>query len=307
MTKRYVYPLLIASSLMLSGCATLELFSFGVSGLSYAVTGKSISDHALSTVMDQDCALHRAVTDEQVCVTPEPPGILRESNSHQGQVVAANERYWQDLPLKAKNTAAKAPTVVSPKGQSTQATVSLAQDLEQSLPSKHSQKPSTRQSPDEVVLALMSNRRQLQQAKSTRQEKPSRSLTQNPSVQSGASHPLTPSSVEVGIMPLQQDNFAIASQQPEPLLYAVLGSYNERHFAEQSLAEFGSLNAQIIDNPARRSDKNATLYRVVAGPFSEAQFNSKVDPNYQAWRIELCPQTLTLPPCMAQMLAQHNP
>jgi len=51
----------------LSGCATLKLVSLGISGISYLTTGKSLSDHAISAMTEQDCALHRMVFDEMVC------------------------------------------------------------------------------------------------------------------------------------------------------------------------------------------------------------------------------------------------
>lgn len=51
----------------LSGCATLTIASFGLSSLSYITTGKSLSDHAISAVSEQDCAMHRFIFDENVC------------------------------------------------------------------------------------------------------------------------------------------------------------------------------------------------------------------------------------------------
>jgi hypothetical protein len=52
---------------ILSGCATLNIVSFGISGISYITTGKSLSDHAFSAMIEQDCALHRIVFDESMC------------------------------------------------------------------------------------------------------------------------------------------------------------------------------------------------------------------------------------------------
>lgn len=52
---------------ILPGCATLNIVSFGVSGISYITTGKSLSDHAISAMREQDCAVHRLVFDESMC------------------------------------------------------------------------------------------------------------------------------------------------------------------------------------------------------------------------------------------------
>ena len=48
--------IIITLSLAVSGCASLQLASLSVSGISYAVSGKSLTDHALSVV--QRCAFN---------------------------------------------------------------------------------------------------------------------------------------------------------------------------------------------------------------------------------------------------------
>lgn len=54
-----------AGTLCLSGCASLELLAVG--GVSYLITGKGLSDHALSYMMDEDCAFHRIITESSLC------------------------------------------------------------------------------------------------------------------------------------------------------------------------------------------------------------------------------------------------
>lgn len=63
-TKLCSYLIII---FLLTGCATLKIVSLGISGISYLTTGKSLSDHAISVMTEQDCALHRVVLDEMVC------------------------------------------------------------------------------------------------------------------------------------------------------------------------------------------------------------------------------------------------
>jgi len=58
---------LLLTSVLLSGCATLDIVTFGLSGISFITTGKSLSDHAISAVTDQDCAIHRFIFDESIC------------------------------------------------------------------------------------------------------------------------------------------------------------------------------------------------------------------------------------------------
>ena len=56
---------------LLAGCAlppALTVASFAADGISYLATGKSTTDHALSAIADEDCALMRAVKEEPICV-----------------------------------------------------------------------------------------------------------------------------------------------------------------------------------------------------------------------------------------------
>lgn len=65
MKKVFRISLLAACIGSISGCASLELLAVG--GISYLVTGKGLSDHALSAVMDQDCAMHHLLSDRPLC------------------------------------------------------------------------------------------------------------------------------------------------------------------------------------------------------------------------------------------------
>lgn len=58
-------------ALALSACGAiptpLSVASYAVDGISYAVSGKALGDHALSAVMDQDCAMIRVVQGRYMC------------------------------------------------------------------------------------------------------------------------------------------------------------------------------------------------------------------------------------------------
>lgn len=45
----------------------LSVASYAVDGISYAVSGKALTDHALSAVLEEDCAMARAVQGRTVC------------------------------------------------------------------------------------------------------------------------------------------------------------------------------------------------------------------------------------------------
>ena len=65
MTKVIKISALFAAMSSLTGCASLELMAVG--GVSYLLTGKGLTDHALSTVMEQDCAFHHLLRDRPLC------------------------------------------------------------------------------------------------------------------------------------------------------------------------------------------------------------------------------------------------
>lgn len=58
---------------ILSGCVlppalvTLSYMKTGADVVSYAITKKGTTDHVISAYMDKDCALHRVVTDGEIC------------------------------------------------------------------------------------------------------------------------------------------------------------------------------------------------------------------------------------------------
>ena len=57
--------------LAVTGCAlpvSVQIASWAASGLSYVTTGRSVSDHAVSAVASRDCALHRIILGEEICV-----------------------------------------------------------------------------------------------------------------------------------------------------------------------------------------------------------------------------------------------
>ncbi len=52
-----------------SACAptAITVISLAAGGFSYAATGKSVSDHALSSATQSDCAVHRVLVGNPIC------------------------------------------------------------------------------------------------------------------------------------------------------------------------------------------------------------------------------------------------
>ncbi len=82
--------ILLLLPLALSACAptAVTLFSLTAGGVSYATTGKGITDHALSEVTQADCAMHRALRDQPVC-TALPVETLAEQLPPQADITVA--------------------------------------------------------------------------------------------------------------------------------------------------------------------------------------------------------------------------
>ena len=62
--------LIILCPLFVGACALplpLQLAAWAADGLSYLVTSKSMSDHGLSAALGQDCAVHRVITEGDIC------------------------------------------------------------------------------------------------------------------------------------------------------------------------------------------------------------------------------------------------
>ena len=85
------YLMILVCAVTLSGCAVTLPFSLTATGASYAITGKSISDNLYSLATDQDCAIHRALIQEQVCA-PDNDAISAEGGQQALAFVASNKQ-----------------------------------------------------------------------------------------------------------------------------------------------------------------------------------------------------------------------
>ena len=70
MKRSLQYFIGVYVSIFLNGCslpAGFSAASWAIDGASYIVTKKSLTDHGISFVAGQDCALYRLITDMNVC------------------------------------------------------------------------------------------------------------------------------------------------------------------------------------------------------------------------------------------------
>jgi sporulation related protein len=67
--QRHRY-LLVLAPILLSGCGippAITIASYVINGMSYAATGKSVSDHGISAAAGRDCATWRVIKGESIC------------------------------------------------------------------------------------------------------------------------------------------------------------------------------------------------------------------------------------------------
>ena len=68
-------------AVVLSGCGlppAVTVASLVASGVSYVSTGKSVTDHGISMVLQKDCALLRGFEGD-ICLEPDPAEVFAES------------------------------------------------------------------------------------------------------------------------------------------------------------------------------------------------------------------------------------
>ena len=89
--------------LLLGGCALplpVQIASLAIDGFLYLTTEKSLTDHGISVVSGQDCALHRIVTsDGAICDEVAAEGIaVAEAASEQKPEVFVDEKQIETIP-----------------------------------------------------------------------------------------------------------------------------------------------------------------------------------------------------------------
>ncbi|GAB4182535.1 MAG: hypothetical protein OHK0024_21960 [Thalassobaculales bacterium] len=118
--------LVLGAAIGLGGCMPVgvSVASAVMDALSYAGSGKSVSDNALSAVLDKDCAMYRVVTDGDVCqaIGPNGEGRTVVTNEPATEPQSREDAEQSDggsslLPLAGQAVKAGASLALSSKGQ----------------------------------------------------------------------------------------------------------------------------------------------------------------------------------------------
>ena len=276
--------------LFLAGCAlppAVTVASLVLDGVSFATTGKSTTDHAISALADEDCALLRAVDDEDIC---DPDGdvliTLERSDS-------ADEDWLYDA-----ETGSVGSDGITRWGSST--------ELEATVDPTDEQQPELSGAPAESTKTLG--------------ETASVNTALTPGLV-GQGKSLTPlaAAIAVAAKPSPRGLFKAARPAPKPehrqlpkqtirrlaqvkqpdgqiATYAVIGSFQSSENADRMALSHGE-NAFVHE--AQLNGK--PTYRVLVDqPVEQARHRGFSD----AWPVRLCATDLGVPPCSHFVVSQ---
>jgi hypothetical protein len=147
----------LALPLLLSGCAlppVVGAVAYLLDGASYVGTGKSMSDHALSEVAGEDCAMWRLLKGELICQGPKDKG-----KKNAIAIAAAKTVYPGDGPDsdsdEAPTMVAEAPQAAEPAPVATASAAPVAEKLAAIAPAAGpAPAPATAPTPWEPVLTI---------------------------------------------------------------------------------------------------------------------------------------------------------
>jgi len=96
---KMLWPILVLVAFTQSGCfigaaafsSTLMVSSTVASAVSYAVSGKTLTDHALSGVSGQDCKLFNLIDGKAVCIDAPAPAAITEKSAQLNNIDAPND------------------------------------------------------------------------------------------------------------------------------------------------------------------------------------------------------------------------
>ncbi|MDP2696847.1 SPOR domain-containing protein [Thalassospira sp.] len=248
--------LIVAAPLILSACGgPVELTVAKLAGdfISYVSTGKSTTDHMVSAMADEDCALHRPLFDEDVCRADALPGVAlaldtsglvsidQEIASAQPAIYAVNapKEDWSDPRDPA----------VKPQGRS----VVVIADLPPVPEPKH--KPVEVASLDPVPDAR----------KNDALEYEDDGLALKPQIEADVA---VAGYIETPVL-APETGAAAAPENAVPGLYVVLASFRDQDRAHKALDLYREYQPRLI--PA--SVQGAQFVRVAVGPLSRPHAN----------------------------------
>ncbi len=99
--------LVVLGALLVSGCAVpipIQVASWAIDGISYLTTQKSLTDHGLSMVAQQDCAVWRAVQGKNICDSYDDAGTVAVASLDNPNDAPLAQETLQDVEIIEENS-----------------------------------------------------------------------------------------------------------------------------------------------------------------------------------------------------------
>lgn len=282
-------PALVVPMLFLAGCAlppVVTVASLVLDGASYVATGKSTTDHAISALADEDCALLRVIDGKEIC---DPDGEVLFA------LVAAdpaNENWYLD-----PDTGLTDADAITGRGSASELEATVEPEAEQ-LP-EVSARPEVTKSLGETARATPPlTPGPVGQGKSPTSLATAISVAVKPSPRGlfAAAHPVSrPAEPTLPIQAVSRFS-RLTLEDGQVVTYAVIASFQNVENARRMAAarDDGALIQEI-------KVKGDTTYRILVDqPLEQA----RVDGFPDAWPVRLCEGDLDVPPCGQLVVSQ---
>ncbi len=295
--------ILVISPLILAGCGlppAVTITSYALQGISFLSTGKSVGDHALSAVAEQNCAMWRVVKDELVC---------REyRNGERGVLVAFAETWENGVPGGDSEIIDAEAGPMENAWRETSSVVQTAAADPVLIPSAMSHLLPALDGVASVAPTLRADATTFSGRPLTGQTTPDGTANRAAENENDLILPVPPAFQWKPVITIEsQPVVAVAAAKPaavpdKPIGTTVLivGSFRKKNNARRAAGSLQSLRPVVV--PARIEDK--TFYRVVAGPFAPAAIKRRKGALKSAgvvdvWSAKLCHSGQETPGCVS--------
>jgi hypothetical protein len=300
--------LILALPLLIAGCGgppVFELVYYGIQGVSLATSGRSVGDHAISAMMDQDCVVFRIVKGDSICHDAEEDDIpvsVSIARALKGDGPASDDLSDSDDPVLGEDNEDLPQTIVAeaPRGDQPPAPTVAAALLDPMIVPQS-------MSDDVSALAGVAAVETVSMPQTTAFSPPS--LRQ---IAVAVEKQPLPAPVSVVALPpppqLTGWEAAVAVAKHTDRMRSdrggdrvmVLGSFLTKPRALRAARQWPAISTTVVSAEVR----GRTYYRVVTGPFELAGIGEQRDRLKSHgvsafWTAKICPAGLSRPQCVA--------
>lgn len=250
--------LVVGACALLGGCALpipIQVASWAIDVISVVATEKSVTDHGISALTNRDCALHRALTEDDNT-------ICRETDGRTDVMVADAGKKGEALG-KAQSPQA-APRFEAVEAQVAQAAIRENNENVSALASFETASGDEKPVVVKVDLAAL-------QPVAEDVDRPfvhfSKAKPHTPSQAPQAAAIVEPEQVAVAL-PQKPGNAAL-SNKPSAGVYYVIGSFRSNERAKRHMQTFRQLVPSVLQGKIGQEGRE--VFRVVVGPFEADQ------------------------------------